>query len=151
MKTEGALHRKMSELAIPLTLALLAVVAIISIWTPLTHPEIAHRWFTFPNIIWFMPVPLLVLVCCWGLSVAPIIVRPSMGRFTHPGAGVPRVQRPWDQHLAEYYSTGNLNLAGRFAAAESGLYAGRRIADHSGYFDVHLLELLRVPRQNQTR
>lgn len=67
MKTEGALHRKMSELAIPLTLALLAVVAIISIWTPLTHPEIAHRWFTFPNIIWFMPVPLLVLVCCWGI------------------------------------------------------------------------------------
>lgn len=81
MKTEGALHRKMSELAIPLTLALLAVVAIISIWTPLTHPEIAHRWFTFPNIIWFMPVPLLVLVCCWGLSVAPIIVRPAMGRL----------------------------------------------------------------------
>ena len=81
MKTEGALHRKMSELAIPLTLALLAVVAIISIWTPLTHPEIAHRWFTFPNIIWFMPVPLLVLVCCWGIVRSAYNRQASYGPF----------------------------------------------------------------------
>lgn len=81
MKTEGALHRKMSELVIPLTLALLAVVAIISIWTPLTHPEIAHRWFTFPNIIWFMPVPLLVLVCCWGIVRSAYNRQASYGPF----------------------------------------------------------------------
>jgi cytochrome d ubiquinol oxidase subunit II len=40
---------------------------IISIWTPLTHPEIAQRWFSLPNLFWFAPVPLLVLLCTYWL------------------------------------------------------------------------------------
>lgn len=68
MKTEGALHQKMSDLAIPLMLALLLVIVIISVWTPLSHPEIAHRRFSMPNMILLMPVPVLVLVCCWGIA-----------------------------------------------------------------------------------
>ena len=67
MKTEHQLHRKMTALALPLTLALLVVVGIISLWTPLTHNDIAHRWFSLPNLFWFLPVPLLVLLCSWGL------------------------------------------------------------------------------------
>lgn len=62
MKTEGALQKRMIALARPITLALLAVIGIVSLWTPLTHPEIAARWFTLPNIIFFAPVPVLVLV-----------------------------------------------------------------------------------------
>ena len=67
MKTEHGLHRKMSSLAIPLTLALLFVVGIISIWTPLTHADIAQRWFTRPNLFWFLPVPVLVVLCSWSI------------------------------------------------------------------------------------
>ncbi len=67
MKTEHELHRKMSALATPLTLALLLVVGIISIWTPLTHADIAQRWFSRPNLFWFLPVPLLVVACSWGI------------------------------------------------------------------------------------
>lgn len=67
MKTEHGLHRKMSALAIPLTLALLFVVGIISIWTPLTHADIAQRWFTRPNLFWFLPVPVLVVLCSWSI------------------------------------------------------------------------------------
>jgi cytochrome d ubiquinol oxidase subunit II len=62
MKTEGALQKRMIALARPITLALLAVIGIVSLWTPLAHPEIAARWFTLPNIIFFAPVPVLVLV-----------------------------------------------------------------------------------------
>jgi cytochrome d ubiquinol oxidase subunit II len=62
MKTEGALQKRMVALARPITLALLAVIGIISLWTPLAHPGIAARWFTLPNIIFFAPVPVLVLV-----------------------------------------------------------------------------------------
>jgi cytochrome bd ubiquinol oxidase subunit II len=62
LKTEGALQRRMRELAKPIVLALLAVIAIISLWTPLAHPEIASRWFSFPNIIFFSPVPILVIL-----------------------------------------------------------------------------------------
>lgn len=67
MKTENDLHSKMSALATPLVLALLVVVGIISIWTPLSHGDIADRWFTRPNVFLFMPVPILVLLCSWGI------------------------------------------------------------------------------------
>src|SRR5690606_10310906 len=36
-------------------------------WTPLIHPKIAERWFTFPNLLWFAPVPLLVVAAAWQL------------------------------------------------------------------------------------
>ena len=70
MKTEGKLQELMHNLARPLVLVLLAVIAIVSIWTPLTHPEIAARWFTLPNLFWFLPVPILVLVTTWCLLKA---------------------------------------------------------------------------------
>ncbi len=67
MKTSDELHRKMSTLTLPLLAALLAMLAILSIWTPLSYPAIAHRWFSTPNIFYFSPVPVLVLACAWGI------------------------------------------------------------------------------------
>ena len=67
IKTEGALQRRMIALARPATLALLVVIGIVSLWTPLAHPAIADRWFTLPNIIFFSPVPILVLVTGWAI------------------------------------------------------------------------------------
>ena len=69
-KTDGPLQKRMVELARPLTFALLAVIAAISVWTPLAHPAIADRWFSLPNLYWFAPVPLLVALCAWRLIVA---------------------------------------------------------------------------------
>ena len=66
-KTGDDLQRRMVAIARPLTLILLAVIGVISIWTPLSHPEIAQRWFTWPNIAWFAPVPVLVLLTAWQL------------------------------------------------------------------------------------
>jgi cytochrome bd ubiquinol oxidase subunit II len=62
LKTEGALQQRMRELAKPIVLALLLAIAIVSLWTPLAHPEIASRWFSFPKIIFFSPVPILVVL-----------------------------------------------------------------------------------------
>lgn len=67
MKTEGKLQEQMHDLARPLAFVLLAVIGIVSIWTPLAHAEIAARWFTLPNLFWFLPVPILVLVTLYGL------------------------------------------------------------------------------------
>ncbi|MHC6227521.1 cytochrome d ubiquinol oxidase subunit II [Pseudomonas sp. X10] len=67
MKTEGRLQQQMHDLARPLALVLLAVIGIVSVWTPLAYPNIAERWFSLPNLIWFMPVPILVLVTFYGL------------------------------------------------------------------------------------
>jgi cytochrome d ubiquinol oxidase subunit II len=31
----------------------------VSIWTPLAHPRIAERWFSFPNLLYLAPVPII--------------------------------------------------------------------------------------------
>lgn len=67
MKTEGSLQHRMQALARPVTYAVLVVMAIVSLWTPLAHPMIATRWFTLPNILFFLPVPILVVLAAWGL------------------------------------------------------------------------------------
>ncbi|MFK0313477.1 cytochrome d ubiquinol oxidase subunit II [Pseudomonas sp. NPDC090233] len=70
MKTEGPLQKQMHHLARPLALVLLVVIGIVSLWTPIAYPMIADRWFSMPNLIWFMPVPILVLVTFYGLLKA---------------------------------------------------------------------------------
>ena len=70
MKTEGALQQKMHDIARPLALVLLVVIGIVSLWTPIAYPQIADRWFSMPNLVWFMPVPILVLVTFYGLLKA---------------------------------------------------------------------------------
>jgi cytochrome d ubiquinol oxidase subunit II len=67
LKTHGELYDRMRGLARPLTLVLLGVIAIISVWTPLTHSAIAERWFSLPNMLWFAPVPVLVLLAAYYL------------------------------------------------------------------------------------
>jgi cytochrome d ubiquinol oxidase subunit II len=67
MKTEGALQAHAYRITRKLVWALLAAIAIISLWTPLIDERIAARWFTFLNLLWFAPVPLLVAACAWRL------------------------------------------------------------------------------------
>lgn len=67
MKTGGELQRRMHDIGIPLLGVLLVVIAIVSLWTPLAHARIAERWFSLPNLFWFLPVPILVLICSWAL------------------------------------------------------------------------------------
>ncbi|NOV20216.1 cytochrome d ubiquinol oxidase subunit II [Ensifer adhaerens] len=67
MKTEDRLQRKMRELGRPITLGLLVVIAVVSAWTPITHADIADRWFSLPNLLFFAPVPILVAFATWAL------------------------------------------------------------------------------------
>ena len=52
----------MYELMPKLIIALLIIFGAVSLYTPLTHPEIADRWFSLPNLFYFSPVPILVLL-----------------------------------------------------------------------------------------
>lgn len=67
MKTEDALQHRMRELGRPIAVALLLVIAIVSFWTPFTHTDIASRWFSLPNLFFFSPVPVLVVLATWAL------------------------------------------------------------------------------------
>lgn len=67
MKTEGNLQVRARAITRWLAWILFGVIVVISIWTPLADARIADRWFSFPNIVWFAPVPVLVAVCTWLL------------------------------------------------------------------------------------
>lgn len=67
MKTEGDLQQRCYRLALPLGAAVVAMIGVVSIWTPLTEPAVATRWFSWPNIAFLSPVPLLVAADAFGL------------------------------------------------------------------------------------
>jgi cytochrome d ubiquinol oxidase subunit II len=66
-RTEGATAR-FARGAAPYALALtLAFIAVVSLWTPLAHARIAERWFSWPNIGFLSPVPLLTALVAYGI------------------------------------------------------------------------------------
>lgn len=80
VKTDGLLYDRMRALARPLTFVLLGVIVVISIWTPLLYPSIADRWFSVPNVFWFAPVPVLVVVTAYYL-LRMLSRKPHAGPF----------------------------------------------------------------------
>jgi cytochrome d ubiquinol oxidase subunit II len=70
LKTDGELQRRIRGLSRKLAWVLLAFIAAISAWTPLSQPAVAERWFSVPNVFWFAPVPVLVILCTLYLQRA---------------------------------------------------------------------------------
>jgi cytochrome d ubiquinol oxidase subunit II len=139
IKTSGALLQRMHDLGTPLVWAVLVVTGIVSVWTPLAHEEIAARWFSLPNLFWFLPVPILVLLCTYALLRAI---------FADLGADLPRLQWLGYQSVAKYHSAVGEYLGRRRLAEKPGLHAGWRAVHHSADSGLHRVELLRVPRQS---
>jgi cytochrome d ubiquinol oxidase subunit II len=111
LKTGGTLRARIIELARPLSWALLAVIVAVSIWTPLAHPAVARRWFSMPTLVWFSPVPILVVLAFWKLRQslrgapqgAPFVLTLSLVFLGYTGFGIsiwPNVVPPalsiWD-------------------------------------------------------
>lgn len=96
MKTSAELQRRMFRLMIPLTLVLLATIAIVSLWTPLAHGAIAERWFTLPNLFYFLPVPLLVALTVFALvravirhrEIQPFVLTLALIFLAYTGLGI---------------------------------------------------------------
>jgi cytochrome d ubiquinol oxidase subunit II len=67
MKTEGPVAERARAHAKLLLVFVLVFMAAVSIWTPLSIPRIAARWFSLPNFLYLWPVPLFTaLVAYWG-------------------------------------------------------------------------------------
>ncbi len=62
LKTEGRLREKAYRLARRTGIATLGFVGVVSLWTPFLSPEIAERWFTFPHLLFVLPVPTLTTI-----------------------------------------------------------------------------------------
>jgi cytochrome d ubiquinol oxidase subunit II len=87
MKTEGELQRWARTTARWSLLGVVLFIVLVSVWTPLADPRIAARWFSFPQLIFFSPVPLLTVLLAWqllrglqrGAEVLPFVC--SIGLF----------------------------------------------------------------------
>jgi cytochrome d ubiquinol oxidase subunit II len=96
MKTEGSLQQRAYDITRWLAWILLGVIVVISVWTPLADERIAHRWFTFPNLFWFAPVPLLVVASTYMLvrsvsrkaQVAPFLFTLALVFLGYSGLGI---------------------------------------------------------------
>jgi cytochrome d ubiquinol oxidase subunit II len=68
LKTEGVVAERARAQAKLLLVAVLAFMAVVSLWTPLAFERIAARWFSLPNILFLWPVPFvtaLVALAAW--------------------------------------------------------------------------------------
>ncbi len=111
MKTSGELQAWCRKIALRLMFVLLFFIALVSLWTPLQQSAIAERWFSYPNIVYFIPVPfhtaLLTIALFWSLrtkrEILPFVC--SIGLFILAYSGlaislwpyiVPRAITIWD-------------------------------------------------------
>jgi cytochrome d ubiquinol oxidase subunit II len=96
MRTGGSVQSRMRAISRWLAWALLIAIGIVSVWTPLTEPGIAERWFSLPNLLWFSPVPLLVAFCGWQLlrslardaEVLPFLLTLALVFLAYSGLGI---------------------------------------------------------------
>ncbi len=110
-KTERGLQDWAYRLARPLLLAVLLFVGLVSIWTPFREPAIAARWFSWPNLLYLSPVPIVTALAAFGLWRAierrrerlPFLLTMSLFLLSFLGLGIsfwPHVVPPgitiWD-------------------------------------------------------
>ena len=96
MKTEGSLQQRAYRITRWLAWILLTFIVAISIWTPLVDARIAQRWFSFPNLLWFAPVPLLVVASTYQLlravsrkaQAAPFLYTLALVFLGYSGLGI---------------------------------------------------------------
>jgi cytochrome d ubiquinol oxidase subunit II len=65
LKLEGDLQNQARAQARICFLGTLAAVGIVSLWTPILDHDIARRWFSWPNVAFLAPVPLLTALLAW--------------------------------------------------------------------------------------
>ena len=64
-RTEGPLQARARHYAHGLGAATLALIGVVSLWSPMLNPIFQARWFSWPGIALTSPVPVLVLLLAW--------------------------------------------------------------------------------------
>ena len=147
MKTEGELAVNARRWAQYLLLAVLVIMVIISLWTPLAFDRIAERWFTWPNMLYLSPVPLLTaaaaFACWWGCE-RPRSNAVYVGRIAVPA----RLRRPRHLQRAIPRAAG-ADVLGCCGRSEFADFHACRHTYHAAHDPrLHGVRLLDVPRKS---
>jgi len=67
LKTHGELQAKARRIAMVSGIATVALIGVVSLWTPFINPIYFDRWFGWPTAFFSAFVPLLVAICAFAL------------------------------------------------------------------------------------
>jgi len=70
IKTTGELELWARQMAMRFLVGVMLAMAIVSLWVPFLGREIEARWFSWPNIVYLAPVPLVTALVAWQLHRA---------------------------------------------------------------------------------
>ena len=96
LKTEGGLQKWARRKATLFAFGAAAFIAMVSVWTPFLQPQIAHRWFAWPNLLLLSPVPVITLALfVWllrslysGRDAAPFLAALGLFLMCYVGLGL---------------------------------------------------------------
>ena len=96
LKTEGAEQERARRQARVGLIGVLVFIAMVSIWTPLFNASIAARWFSWPNMAYLAPVPVLtavIAIALWtslsrGGEVLPFFAALGLFAMCYLGLGI---------------------------------------------------------------
>ncbi|QJE73178.1 cytochrome d ubiquinol oxidase subunit II [Aerophototrophica crusticola] len=95
-RTEGPLQAWCYKLAPGLLLAVMVFVGLVSLITPLWQEDVRNRWFSFPNLLYLSPVPVITLLLAAllytslrrGRELAPFILTMALFLMAYIGLAV---------------------------------------------------------------
>ncbi len=96
LKTTGYVRDRAADMARLLGPATVALIGVVSLITPFLHPQYLDRWFTFPNLLFTIWVPALLLVAAYvfwrglreGRDLWPILAALAMFVVCYIGIGI---------------------------------------------------------------
>ena len=67
MKTTGELELWARQMALRFLAGVVVAMGLVSLWVPFLGRQIEARWFSWPNIVYLAPVPLVTAFVAWRL------------------------------------------------------------------------------------
>jgi cytochrome d ubiquinol oxidase subunit II len=96
MKTTAELQERARRFAWITALGTLALIGVVSLWTPLLNAQFMARWFAWPAVLYSAPVPLLVALAAFALfsglvrrrDAAPFLATIALFVLSYIGLGI---------------------------------------------------------------
>lgn len=96
MKAPAELASKARSWLRRLAFGLLLLIVAVSSWTPFLDSRLTERWFSFPDLLWLVPVPVLVGLIGWrllgaiskGADATPFLWAQALFVVTFVGFGI---------------------------------------------------------------
>jgi cytochrome bd ubiquinol oxidase subunit II len=96
MKTTGELELWARQMALRFLAGVVVAMGLVSLWVPFLGRQIEARWFSWPNIVYLAPVPLVTAFVAWRLyrtlqenrTYAPFFLAIALFLLGYLGLGV---------------------------------------------------------------